>query len=126
MKYLVSSAPAFAGVDPSEWAPTGEPVVPWYPATRNNAFIAIPSFRPALNAEVRDIKMDPDELAKALFKEYPGLPLNLHENYVFAIAVAAGKFSVGTRFRVLVDDDTAKLQQVGTDALYTLWNKQPL
>ena len=70
--------------------------------------------------------MDPDELAKALFKEYPGLPLNLHENYVFAIAVAAGKFSVGTRFRVLVDDDTAKLQQVGTDALYTLWNKQPL
>lgn len=126
MKYMLSSTSAYAGVDPLDWAPDGEPVVPWYPATLNNAFLAIGSFRPSMLAEVRTIDVDPDVLVDRLVAEYPGLPRKLHENYVLAIALAATKYADGTRFKVLVDQDSATLQQLGTDKLINLWTEQPM
>lgn len=126
MKYLLSSTPAYAGVDPKDWAPAGEPVVPWYPATRNNAFLAIGSWKPALIATVRSADLDPDQLAARLAAEYPGLPRKLHENYVLAVALAARDYADGTSFKILVDDNNATLQQVGTDNLRVLWTTQPL
>lgn len=126
MKYLVSTIPAKAGIDPKEWAPPGEPVVPWFPATLNNAFLSVTSFKPVLIAEVQDIDADPDELHAKLVKEYPGLPSKLHENYVLAIAMAASKHPVGTKFKVLVDYDSASLQQVGMNEIYPLWTEQPM
>ena len=126
MKYLVSVTPEAPGTDPSVWAPPGEPVVPWYPATDSNVFVSGVSFKPSPIAEVADIDLDPDALAVSLQREYPGLPLSMHQNYVFHTAMAAGKYPVGTKLRIWITPQTAKLQPVGTDELYTMWEQQPV
>lgn len=126
MKYLIASALANAGVDPSDWAPVGEPVVPWYPATLNNAFLAIGSFKPALVVAVEEVDLDPDTLADKLTSEYPGLPRVLHRNYVFATAVAAAKYPLGTKLMITITEDSAVLHEVGTTRTLTLWDSQPL
>jgi len=128
MRYLLSVSPAETAVNEEErWAPAGEPVVPWYPATLVNVFLSVESFKQAPSAEVAECPhLDLDFLAKRLAKEYPGLPLTLHENYVLATAKAAHHFPVGTRLQVLIGQNQTRLKPVGKDDFYTLWEKQPL
>ena len=123
---MMSSSPANPGLDPSQWAPAGEPVVPWIPSTLNNAFLSTVSFKPCSIAIVQDVELDIDAVARGLIKQYPGLPTNMLKNYVLAIALTSQKYAVGTRFKALIDYDTAALQEVGANTTVPLWEKQPL
>jgi hypothetical protein len=127
MRYLVATRPERVAVDTKDdWAEEGEPVIPWYPAPADNVFLGLDSFKKAPYAVVVDVKLDPDELVERLVKQYPGLPEILHENYVFAIGLAAHRFPIGTKFQVYVDTGTAKLKVVGREEYHLLWTKQPL
>jgi len=127
MKYLVSVAPKAAELQ-DQWAPGGEPVVPWYPHSPQNAFLAIPSFQPSQYAQVvDDPAVDVDEVARKLKSHYPGLPAKLHDNYVLAIARAAHRYPAGTIFRIYVDYDKAEMCVAGKeDVRHVLWEKLPL
>jgi hypothetical protein len=127
VRYLVSVAPEATGNDVKEdWAAEGEPVVPWYPATLENVFLSVMTFKKAACAKVADIADDPDVMASRLAEEYPGLPLSLHENYILAIAKAAHEFPVETVFRIFIGRNSAKLQAVKSEDIHVLWEEQPL
>jgi len=126
MKFLVSVPPEKI-TEKDVWAEGDEPVIPWFPATSENVFLSIKSFKKSPYAKVADCpKLDVDDLATALKKQYPGLPAKLHENYVVAIAMAAHAYPVGTKFQIFITQDTAKLKVVGKEELHILWEKQPL
>ena len=127
MRYLFSVLPEKTEVGQEDlWAPADEPVVPWFPATLNNVFLSIPSFKRSPYAIVADREINLNELAAKLVKEYPGLPENLHENYVLKTAEAAHHFPVGSRLFVVINPDSAFLRKVGDEETpYVLWKKQP-
>jgi len=126
MRYLVSVPPEKT-TEKDNWAPAGEPVVPWYPATSENVFLSTTSFKKAPYAEVVDrADIDIDVIASALKKQYPGLPATLHDNYVLATAKAAYAYPIGTRFNIFITPDTAKLKAIGKEEVHILWEKQPL
>ena len=126
MRFLVSVPPETI-TEKDQWAESGEPVVPWFPATAANVFLSVKSFRQSPYAKVVDYRdLDVDDLANALQKQYPGLPLQLHENYVLAVAMAAHAYPIGTKFQIFITQDTAKLKVVGKEDFHTLWEKQPL
>ena len=104
----------------------GEPVVPWFPAPPQNAFLGLDSWQLASHAKVIDQDIDPDVLAERLRAQYPGLPRQLLENYVLGVARAAANLSVGATVRCLVTTDSATLQVGGTDQVITLWSEQPI
>ena len=129
MRFLVSLAPEKVPADSEadRWAPAGEPVVPWYPATAENIFLSTVTFRRAQRAKVvEDGDLSLDDIAQRLKDEYTGLPGNLHDNYVLAVAKAAYKYPIGTTFQIFVDQDSAKLKVVGHEDYYLLWDTQPL
>ena len=124
MKFLVS-VPKEMDKD-GKWATGREPVVPCFPSQHAGAFLAVPSFRLAEKAEVTEIDADPDEMAEALAKEYPGLPRSLHENYVLYTLKAVYDFEEGTVFRIRVSQRQAMLVNDRTGDTTILWNEQPL
>jgi hypothetical protein len=124
VRFLVSCPPEVQQT--GEWAPAGEPVVPWFPATQENVFLSCSGFKRSLYAVVAEGTWDPDVLARALVDQYPGLPKRLCENYVLQTALRAAKVPVGTKLRIFVTRDSATLQPVGTDKLITMWDTQPL
>jgi len=126
MKFLVS-LPSELTVEATklEWADRDEPVVPWFPVGIGNVFVSCTTFRKATHATVRDIQQDPDDLAERLIHEYPGLPRELHEAYVYRIAKTAAGLPPGGRYRVMTTQDTATLQNVETADVISLWTKQP-
>jgi len=128
MKYLFSVEPEIvANDDKDRWAPTGEPVVPWYPATLENVFLSTVSFKQAPVARViDDDEIDIDSVAVSLYKHLPGLPKTLHNNYVLAVARAAHALPEGTRLQAFIDNDTAKLKILGQENYIVLWESQPL
>lgn len=129
MKYLVSMAPDKAK-ETTEWAPAGEPVIPWYPAPPEHVFLAIGSFKRAPYAEVvDDPKLDPDKLFDSLKKQFPGLPAKLHECSILSIAKVACLFSVGTRLQPFVEyvfpgKYCVKLKVVGKEEYTVVWDKR--
>ena len=123
MPYLVATSPAVGEV--AEWADRGEPVVPWFPATLRNVFLGCRTFRPATHALATGCCLDPDELAAGLAKQYPGLPAKLCENYVLRTAQAARQLPTGTLVRIFITADSARLQDIKTDTILTLWEQQP-
>jgi len=127
MRYLVSVRQETIASDAKDqWAPQGEPVVPWYPATLRNAFLAIDSFKPAQYAKVvDDPNIDIDDIADRLCIEYPGIPKSIHNAYVLAIAKAAHKFQVGSAFSIIVEYDRVQLFELGATEVHTLWDKHP-
>ena len=127
MRYLVSVEAEHIEPGTEEvWAPAGEPVVPWYPATGSNVFLSTTSFKRSLYGEVVDTKLDPDDLAKELSNQYPGLPKELHENYVLAIAKFAARQKTGKKFRVMITQKSARLMGLHDDSIHILWEKQPM
>ena len=104
----------------------GEPVVPWFPAPAQNAFLGLDSWRLASHAKVLDQDVDPDVLAERLRVQYPGLPRQLLDNYVLAICKSAAQLPVGAVCRCLVTPESATLQVMGTDQAITLWSEQPI
>jgi len=127
MRYLVSVSHEVVAEDAKgQWAPQGEPVVPWYPATPRNAFIAVDSFRPSQYAKVvDDPAIDIDDIADRLCAEYPGIPKSIHDAYVLGIAKAAHKFEIGTIFNIIVEYDKAQLIEKDGAAIHILWEKHP-
>lgn len=124
MKFLVS-VPKEMDKD-GKWATVREPVVPCFPSQHAGAFLAVPSFRLAEKAEVAETDADPDEIAEALAKEYPGLPRGLHENYVLYTLKAIYDFEEGAVFRIRVSQRQAMLVNDRTGDTTILWNEQPL
>lgn len=127
MRYMVSVAPKLTDSE-NQWAAGNEPVVPWYPHSPQNMFLAIPSFKPSQYAVVVDDAIDVDKVAGILKTEYPSLPGSLHDNYVLAIARAAHRYPVGTLLRIYVTYDKAELCVAGKEDTerHVLWEKQPL
>lgn len=123
MRYLLALSPATATV---ATAAAGEPVVPWFPAPPKNSFLGLTSWKLADYAAVRDTDLDPDAMAEALAAQYPGLPMQLHRNYVLATAYAAADMPLGTRVRPIITPDSAALQNMDTSDIVTLWQEQPL
>ena len=128
MLYLFAVAGAKLPGLPADYcqADNGEPVIPWFPAPPQNAFLGLDSWRLASHAKVLDRDVDPDVLAGRLAVQYPGLPRVLVENYVLAVAHAAVGLPVGSVVRCLVTPESATLQVTATDQLVTLWSEQPL
>ena len=125
MKYLMSTPPpVIHGAE--TMAPGGEPVIPWFPAPVRSVFLSIESFRDAAFATVEEVDIDPDVLADTLCKRYPGLPRQLHENYVMATALAARMLEIGERVRPIITEDVTQLQVVNTPKVLTLWEEQPI
>jgi hypothetical protein len=129
MKYLVSVTPDRAR-DGVEWAPAGEPVIPWYPAPPEHVFLAIGSFKRAPYAEVVDSPaIDPDRLLECLKRQYPGLPDKLHEYSILSTAKAAHLFPVGTRLQPFVEYEfpgkyCVKLKVLGKEEYTVVWDKR--
>lgn len=127
MKYLVSVAPVATGEDSKhDWAPEGEPVVPWYPSSIENVFLSTVSFKRVACAKVVETDADPDEIVERLCEQYPGLPDTLHANYVLGTAKAASELPVNTVVRAFIEPQSAKIQDIETENIVTLWEKQPL
>lgn len=124
MKFLVA-IPKEKSSD-GRWATEREPVVPCFPSQSSGAFLTVPSFRLAEKAEVADVSVDPDELAAALAREYPGLPEKLHENYVLLTFKAVFDSALGTVYRISVSQTQAMLINDKTSATKILWQEQPL
>lgn len=128
MKYFVSLPPLQRQNNEGarDWAPAGEAVIPDFPAPPKNRFLSLVSFKPAPYAVVLDVTFDPDVMAGILKKEYPGLPPDLHDNYILRMCQAAAELPIGTRVRVIVSEEQATLQVVDTDKTIVLWTEQPL
>ncbi len=124
MKYLVS-VPKERSQD-RRWTTEREPVVPCFPSQHIAAFLTVPSFLLADRAVVAEVDADPDALADALAKEYPGLPRRLHENYVLKTFEAVFGMPEGTVLRAAVSQAQARLVDDRTGAVTMLWEKQPL
>lgn len=124
MKYLVSIPKEIVNDD--KWTTAREPVVPCFPSQSPGAFLAIGSFKLADKAEVAETDADPDEMATALYKEFPGLPRRLHENYIFEVFKAVSEVKEGTVFKVLVNQRQAILVDDVTGTTTILWNEQPM
>jgi len=123
MKFLVAIPKE--QVTDDKWTTWREPVVPCFPSQHGGAFLTVPGFRLAEKAEVAETDADPDALADALAKEYPGLPRGLHENYVMAVFKAAFDAPVGSVYSIRVSQRQALL--VAADgATVSLWDQQPL
>jgi hypothetical protein len=88
-------------------------------------FLSITSFLPALYAIVVEDQLDMEELSDKLFKQYPGLPLAMHQAYVLCTAIAVKELPIGTRVRVIQTYDTCALQVLGENTVVELWNKLP-
>lgn len=129
MRYLYSVTPEYvAEAERADYAPDGEPVIPWYPAPAQNLFLSTLSFRKSIHALVKDVHdQDFQLMLDNLKKQYPGLPEELHSNYIFSTVRAASMFAVGTRFRIYITQDTARLHEVGgKESIHTLWEEQPI
>ena len=127
MNFLVSLTPEYAQPeDRAKYAPDGEPVIPCFPAPLENLFLSTVSFKRCLHAEVRNVQIDLDAVCSRLASYYPGLPRRLIENYLFHAARAAAAHAVGTRFRVFITLDEAKIQNLESEELYVLWTAQPM
>lgn len=124
MKYLVS-IPVARSTD-RRWTTEREPVVPCFPSQHSGAFLAVPSFLLADRAVVTETDADPDAIAAALAKEYPGLPRRLHENYVMKTFEAVFGMAEGTVLRAAVSQRQARLVDAKTGAVTVLWDGQPL
>ncbi len=124
MKYLVS-IPDERSSD-RRWTTEREPVVPCFPSQHAGAFLAVPSFLLADRAVVAEVDADPDAMADALAREYPGLPRRLHENYVLKTFEAVFGMPEGTVLRVAVSQKQARLVDAKTGAVTPLWEEQPL
>jgi len=128
MKYLFAVPGIKLPGVPADYiqADGGEPVIPWFPAPVQNAFLGMDSWRLASHAKVLDQNIDPDILAERLRVQYPGLPKQLLDNYVLAICKAAANLPVGAICRCLVTPESAVLHVGGTDQAITLWSEQPI
>jgi len=127
MNYLFSVRPTHIQKGDEElWAPADEPVVPWFPAILKNVFLSVRSFKQSPYAIVRNRSVNLNELRDCLVKEYPGLPEELHGNYVFKTAEAAHSFPVGTKLLIVVEPQRATLRVVGDEeSSYVMWERQP-
>lgn len=126
MKYLVSIPKE--KVTDGKWTTAREPVVPCFPSQHNGAFLTVPSFKLAEKAEVKDMPdFDPDAMCDKLAKEYPGLPRELHENYIMKTFEAVFDMPEGTELKVAVNQNQALLIPTakGTPTV-TLWDSQPM
>lgn len=123
MKYLISV--------PSEkplggWLTTREPVVPWYPAPAVDVFLGTETFGKCYQATVEEVAdLNLMDISLRLQKQYPGLPTQLHDNYVMHVANFAQAFPTGTRVQAVISPQSAKLRVVDTQKFFTLWEKQP-
>lgn len=123
MKYLLAIPKETVKDD--TWTTERQPVVPCFPSQHASAFLTVPGFRLAEKAEVAETDADPDALADALAKEYPGLPRGLHENYVMAVFKAVFDAPVGSVYTIRVSQKQALL--VAADGTtVSLWDQQPL
>ena len=126
MRYLFSVAPAESS-DETEWAAGGEPVVPQFPHAGSNHWLSVVSFKPAPAAviEARD-DIDLDAYATALAKEYPGLPVELHNEYVLRCGKLAHMLPIGSVMQVYIKPNSARVMVRDTEEWIELWKKQPL
>lgn len=115
-----------SGTNDGRWAESGELVIPCFPSQHTGAFLAVPSFRLAARARVSEEDVDPDTLADALAKEYPGLPRKLIENYILETYKAVAEDADGTEYGVVVGQDQALLVNKTTGRTKQLWEKQPV
>lgn len=123
-KYLYSLPPelkAGGGV----YAEAGIPVVPWYMVQPPNMFVAAGTIRLSPYAEVWDREIDLDAVAQRLFEDFPGIPLQVHENYVMATALAAAQLKAGTRVRPLITSSEASIQVFNETTVIQLWTTPP-
>lgn len=126
MRYLFSIEPQ-KSVDKDLWAPAGEPVVPQFPHCGTNNWLSTVSFKPAIAATVLEKDdIDLDTYAAALIKEYPGLPPELHKEYVLRCGKLAHMVPVNSIMQVYITQHTAKVMVRETEEWIELWNKQPL
>ena len=124
MKFLVAIPKETVNDD--KWATAREPVVPCFPSQSSGAFLAVPSFRFSEKAAVAETDADPDRLADALAKEYPGLPRTLHENYVLKVFEAVFDAPLGTVYRIAVSQKQAMLIDDKSSETKILWQEQPI
>ena len=124
MHYLVSLAPEKSNPEVEKFAGNGEPVVPGFPPT-NNMFLSIKSFLQVPYAIVVEENLDMEALAAELHKQFPGLPLVMHQAYVLYTAIACKDLELGTRVRVIQTYNTCDIQVLGTDQLINLWQELP-
>jgi len=103
-----------------------EPVVPWFPAPPQNAFLGTDSWKLVSHALALDRPVDPDVIASRLAKQYPGLPRVLLDNYVLATARAASKLPLDTIVSCIVTADAATLQISESGQSIVLWDQQPI
>ncbi len=127
MKYLFSVLPKDGEETAGTWADEGDPVVPQFPHVGTNQWLSASSFEPAPYARVEERdEINVDDYAAVLSAEYPGLPRELHEEYVLTTAKLAHMLPVGSTVRVYITQDTAKVLVIETEEWIELWKQQPL
>lgn len=110
-----------------DWADEGDPVVPQFPHVGTNHWLSAISFEPAPYARVEErTDIDVDSYAAALIAEYPGLPRELHEEYVLTTAKLANMLPVGSTVQVYITQDIAKVLVLEAEEWIELWKQQPL
>lgn len=123
-KFLYSSPPNLkSGGD--AFAPKGLPVVPWYMPAPPNMFVAAGTLKLVPCAEVLEQDISLDALASTLFSDYPGIPMQVHENYVMATALACAGLAPGTLVRPIVTAHEASIQVLNETTTVQLWTTPP-
>ncbi|MFC1453681.1 hypothetical protein ACFLQL_00690 [Verrucomicrobiota bacterium] len=125
MRYLFSTITEMSEV---EQAPEGEPVIPCFPCY-TPSFIAIPSFKHCVLAEVKRIPDSAqgffDLLIDKITKQYTGIPASIIEAYIVGVARAASQFREGIKLRIFVTPETVSVQNPVTEEIFYLWKEHP-
>jgi hypothetical protein len=96
-------------------------LIPQYPSHTGNKFLSTTTFKTYMSGEVTDSDADPDEALNNLLKQYPGIPREIHENYIIRACRAASKFNVGVHVRPVLTQTSAMVQDEEGTTHVTLW-----
>lgn len=104
----------------------GEHLIPYFPMGGVNAsaqtFISAETGRQCDSAVVMQMTLeDPEEIVELFHKQFPGLPVNLLNEYVGNVAVKTHYMKIGDIYRVFVSGYTATVQNVVTENTVVLW-----
>lgn len=106
--------------------PEGLAVTPWYMTAPSNMFVAAGTFKFTPIAVVAEHDIDLDALASMLHADYPGIPVDVHANYVMATALAAARLKTGDRVRPIITSEEASIQVINTQTTVQLWTTPPV
>lgn len=110
-----------------QWANEGDPVIPNFPTGFKNSFLSLNNFLPTYKAIVLDKNdFSLNTYFEKVCDQFPGLPKEMLETYLLETASVAHQIDVNELCRCYTDQDSAKILNINTGEVYTLWEKQPI